>query len=61
MIAATAYLLIAVIVLGLLVLGLLWVIETLFKLTIPAIVKQALGLIALILVVLRLLQIWGAA
>ncbi len=61
MIQATAYLLITVILVGLIVLALFWVLESMFKLVVPVIVKQALGLIAIVVIILRLCQIWGIA
>jgi uncharacterized protein YacL len=61
MIASLVHLLIIVIVCGLLVAALVWVIEAVFKTPIPLIVKQAAGLIALLLIALYLLRVFGVA
>jgi hypothetical protein len=61
MIASLVNLLIVVIVCGLLILGLIWVIENIFKIVIPLIVKQACGIIALLLIGLYLLRVFGVA
>jgi plastocyanin domain-containing protein len=61
MIAALLNLLILVVVCGLLILGLFWIVETFFRITIPLVVKQAVGIIALLLIALYLLRIFGVA
>lgn len=61
MITSLGYLLIYVILGGLLILALIWIVENFFKVAIPQIVKQAIGIIALILIGLYVLRIFGIA
>jgi uncharacterized membrane protein YdcZ (DUF606 family) len=60
-IAALIHLLIIVIVCGLLIVGLFWIVENFFGVMVPPIVKQAVGVIAILLVCLYLLRVFGVA
>lgn len=61
MIVSMGYLLIYLICTGLLLMVLAWIVENILKVPIPLIVKQAVGIIALILVGIYLARLFGVA
>lgn len=61
MIASLINLVIIVLVCGLLIAVLFWVVENFFAVPIPMVAKQVVGVIALLLIALYLLRIFGVA